>query len=399
VLLNLLGNAVKFTHRGEVAIRVRRVAEDACSATLRFSVRDTGIGFRPDQTAGLFEPFIQGDGSRTRRFGGTGLGLAISKQLIEVMGGQIGAESEESKGSTFWFTAVFEKQMGASAQPPPPDLEGVKVLVVDDNATNRSLVCSLLRSWHCHAEGAADGTSAVAVLRQAAAGADPFRLALLDLSLPDMDGEKLGAQIAADSLLQQTTLVLMAPFGRQNAVERLQALGFAGQVSKPIWDRHLREALAGLGKKAGRAAPAAGFTERSSSRFRANALARILVAEDNSTNQQVATAILNKLGYQADLVANGVDALRALRQADYDVVLMDCEMPEMDGYEATRLIREPRTGARNPHIPIVALTADAITGDREKCLQAGMSDYLAKPVEPRQLAAVLHKWLTLPADP
>ena len=409
VLLNLLGNAVKFTGQGEVAIRVRLEAEDEHTATLRFTVSDTGIGFRQNQAAALFEPFVQGDGSRTRRYGGTGWGLTISKQLVEMMGGQIGVESEEGKGSRFWFTAVFEKQLRSNAPGTEvqPSLRDARVLVVDDNATNRSLVCRLLRFWGCRPEGCADGSSALAILRQAAQGADPFGFALLDMSLAGMDGEELGRRIAADGQLQQTALVLMTGFDRQSDGARLQALGFAGHVSKPIWEHSLRQALLALGaKRCGSIAPAK-YVVQPRKAARANGLARILVAEDNLTNQEVAVAMLKKLGYRADLVANGVEALEALRQADYDVVLMDCEMPEMDGYEATRRIRDLQTGTRNPCIPIIALTADAITGDRDKCLRAGMNDYLAKPVEPRQLADLLEKWripptgaeVRPPADP
>ena len=399
VLVNLLGNAIKFTPQGEVAIRVRLDRENERGVTLRFTVSDTGIGFRQDRASALFEPFVQGDGSITRRYGGTGLGLAISKQLVEMMGGQIGVESQEGKGSAFWVTAVFEKQLRltmplADAE---PSLQNTKVLVVDDNATNRSLVCRLLSSWGSHPEQSADANSALTVLRLAAQGASPFRIALLDMSLPGMGGEELGRRIAADPQLKQTALVLMTALGRDEDSARLSLLGFAGHVAKPIFERTLQRALLRLGAKTSAAAPAAAADHLQHHIVRANGHARVLVVEDNVTNQEVAMAMLNKLGYHADLAANGVEAIQALREAEYDVVLMDCEMPEMDGCEATRLIREPQTRTHNPHIPIIALTADAIIGDREKCLEAGMSDYLAKPVEPRQLAAVLEKWLIEPA--
>jgi CheY-like chemotaxis protein len=400
VLVNLLGNAVKFTGQGEVAIRVRLEAEDERKATLRFTVSDTGIGFPQDRAFALFEPFVQGDGSVTRRYGGTGLGLAISKQLVEMMDGRIGVESEEGKGSTFWFTAVFEKQPRPSAPEADaqPSLRDAKVLVVDDNATNRSLVRRILNSWGCRPEESADGNSALAILRQAAQGADPFQMALLDMSLPGMDGEELARRIAADPQLKQTALVMMTGFWRrwQSDWARLQAMGFAGHVSKPIWEHSLREALLALGAKPSGAAPTAEADRAQRSVARGKSQRRILVAEDNLTNQKVAVAMLHRLGYRADLVGNGVEALRALREANYDAVLMDCEMPEMDGYEAARRIREGQTGTRNAKIPIIAMTASAMTGDRDKCLQAGMSDYLAKPVDPRQLAAVLEKWLIPP---
>ena len=400
VLVNLLGNAVKFTAKGEVAVSVRLEAENECSATLRITIRDTGIGFRQEQASRLFRPFIQADGSSTRRYGGTGLGLTISKQLVELMGGGIGVESAEGKGSTFWFTAVFEKQPGAGPGLPEvhPSLRHARVMVVDDNATNRLLVCRLLRSWGCRPEGCADGKSALTMFRGAAQGSDPFQIALLDVTLPVMDGEQLGRLMAADPQSQPVAVVLMASLGNQGNASHLQAAGFAGCVSKPILHDNLREALLSLSAQRIGTVPAVKHGDTPAKSGRTQRQLRILVAEDNLTNQQVALAMLKKLGHRTSLVANGAEALNALRTADYDIVLMDCEMPQMDGYEAARRIRDPRTGTRNPLIPVIALTADAITGDRDKCLQAGMSDYLAKPVDPRQLADALEKWLTRGAD-
>ena len=434
VLVNLLGNAVKFTAQGEVALRVgletpRLDALKEHAVTLRFTVRDTGVGFRQDRASALFEPFTQADGSSTRRYGGTGLGLTISKQLVELMGGEIGVDSEEGKGSTFWFTVVFEKQIDkqSEVQPQQPSVEGhaptpvqaepvaaafsddrdsafaaslknAKVLVVDASVANQSLVSRLLSSWGLRPGAVADGDSALATLRQAVRGGDSFKVALLDMGLQGMDGEELGRRIASDPQLKQTALVLMTGLGRQHDWARLQALGFTAHVSKPIWGRHLREALlsvdakgSGLAPSAASACPQPGAVQKKTAHKKSDA--RILLAEDNLTNQEVAIAMLTKLGYKADLVVNGTETLRALRKADYDVVLMDCGMPEMDGYEATRCIRENQPWTRNPHITIIAITADAMSGDREKCLQTGMNDYLAKPIALRQLADVLEKWL------
>jgi len=399
ILVNLVGNAVKFTQQGEVSIRAGLETEDDRNVTLLFTVSDTGIGFRQDRTASLFEPFVQADGSKTRRYGGTGLGLTISKRLAEMLGGRIGAESEEGRGSKFWFTAVFEKQPRPSSAmiEVQPRLRNAKVLVVDDSVTNRSLVRGILTSWGCHAEESTDASSALTILRQAVDTAEPFQIAIMDMSLPGMNGEELGKRIAADAKLKDTAVVLMTDFGRKNDKARLQGLGIAAQVWKPILERTLKEALVALVAKGIGAVSMAKIPIQALSSPRGSRQSRILLAEDNSVNQKVAMAMLERLGYCADLVCNGVEALEALAKADYDVVLMDCLMPEMDGYEATRSIREGRSGTRNPRIPIIAITADAMAGDRDRCIQAGMSDYLSKPVELQKLSKILEKWIVPPS--
>ena len=400
VLLNLLGNAIKFTSSGEVALSVTPQAEDERKVTLRFAVRDTGIGFPQHRASALFEPFVQGDLSRTRRYGGTGLGLAISRQLVQMMGGLIGAESEEGKGSTFWFTAVFTKQPVAQPAAPvvPQFLRDSRVLVVDGHASSGSVVSRLLRSWQCRPETVTTAKDALARLDGAADASDAFRLALIGTNLPGAGAEQLGRWIASDPRLPSLSLLLMPAFGRPFDRERLRASGFSGQVAKPIFASNLLAALVALENPAAVSASTAAAYAPFGAVDSPLRTARILVAEDNPTNQEVAGAILGKLGAQVALVSNGIEAIAALRTADYDLVLMDCEMPQMDGYEATRSIREPRTAVRNPRIPIVALTADAISGDRDKCLEAGMDDYIAKPVEPQHLARVLEKWLTRPAS-
>jgi CheY-like chemotaxis protein/HPt (histidine-containing phosphotransfer) domain-containing protein len=365
-------------------------------ATLRFTVRDTGIGFPQNRADSLFEPFVQADGSSTRRFGGTGLGLTISKQLAGMMGGQIGAESEEGKGSTFWFTAVFEKQPDSVAPScnPEADLLNARVLVVDDNATNRTLVRKLLITYGCRAEEAADQDSALNILRRAALAGDPFKAALLDVKLTAGNGDEFRTRFVQDPQLSLTALVLMTDFGHLLDDIRLGELGFSGQISKPIWEQTLRDTLIALGKKEGGSAASSSAVMQPATADASKLTARILLAEDNRTNQIVAAAMLNKLGYKADIVSSGAAAIESLRRADYDVVLMDCEMPEMDGYEATRRIRDGRAATGNPNIAIIAVTADAMSGDREKCLEAGMSDYLPKPIDPRELGVLLQKWLT-----
>ena len=402
ILVNLAGNAVKFTPKGEVAIHVSLEAEAGPSVTLRFAIKDTGIGIPPARLKALFGAFVQVDSSTTRQYGGTGLGLAISKQLAELMGGKIGVESVEGQGSTFWFTVVLTKQSPVRAQLPESGvaLTGVKILVVDDHASNRLVVTSLLRNWGCRYAEAASGETAMAELRTAAQAGDPFRMALLDMCMPGMDGEGLARWIKIEPALQTTVLVLLTSLAQPGTPARLAELGFAGCLTKPLHQAALRSLLKRVLEAAPPSAqPPEAFPEGLdfSSRLTADQprrpTARILVAEDNQTNQAVALAILQRLGYRADAVANGQEAIAALQQIPYDLVLMDCQMPELDGYEASRRIRQPGSGVRSPNLPIIAMTANAMQGDREKCLRAGMNDYLPKPVQPAALMHAIKLWL------
>jgi signal transduction histidine kinase/CheY-like chemotaxis protein/HPt (histidine-containing phosphotransfer) domain-containing protein len=392
ILVNLVGNAVKFTARGCVTMQVDREKEDEHHVVLRFAVSDTGIGISADHQRSLFLPFSQVDGSSTRKYGGTGLGLAICKQLAALMGGQIGVQSEEGKGSTFCFTLAFVKQP-KTAQPPKElaYLRGVCVLVVDDCANSRLLLTRLLTTWGCQCAEAADGVSALFMLHAAVQDGNPYRVALLDKQMPNMNGEELARSIKSDTECRDTVLILMTPLGSRGDTKRLKAIGFAGYVTKPIRHEQLRVKLAmSLGREVASAAPAARISKTPR---RGLHRVHILLAEDNITNQMVAMAILKKLGYQADVVANGKEALQALTKMPYDLVLMDCQMPEMDGYEATRHIRDPRSGVLHRDVPVIAMTAHAMLSDRDKCLAAGMDDYLAKPVEPKALTETLKKWL------
>ena len=395
IVNNLAANAVKFTERGEVGIRVKLAGQDAHTATLAFAISDTGIGIPRDRRASLFSPFVQADESTTRKFGGTGLGLAISRQLAELMGGQIGFDSEEGRGSTFWFTAVFDKQ--PQTEPPAArhaELRGVKALVADRGAANREVVTTLLRSWECRSHEALDAASALALLRQADRDGDPFEIVLVDRSLPGAGREELARQISTAPELKSTVLLLMEPLGEHGGAMRPETSGFAGCVSKPILEARLRDALArALGRRPVPEPLAAARPEIRPRPLPAANPARILLAEDNPVNREVALAILGQLGFTADPVVNGALAVKALQSTNYDLVLMDCEMPEMDGYEATCRIRDPQNRALNPRIPIVAVTASAMPGDREKCLRTGMDDYLAKPIEPDEVAQMLAKWL------
>ncbi len=405
-LTNLAGNSVKFTEKGEIAVVAELVLEDNEHATVRFSVRDTGIGIPKNRQEALFEAFTQVDGSTTRKYGGTGLGLTISRQLAELMGGEIGVDSVEGEGATFWFTGVFRKQPPGSqpASPLPHDvatqLEGLRVLAVDDNETNRLVVGGLLESWRFRHDEVEDGRTALEKLRAAVAQGDPYHLAVLDLLMPEMDGEELGKQIKADPALKETHLILMTSFGKRGDAARMGGIGFEGYLPKPVKQSILFDCLATIlaGKTSEKSEGRKALVTRHSIAEGKRANARILMAEDNITNQLVALGILKKLGLSADAVANGAEAVKALESIPYDLVLMDCQMPEMDGYEATAEIRNPQSKVRNHAIPIVAMTANAMRGDREKCIDAGMNDYISKPVNPHALAEVLDKWLPQDRD-
>ncbi|MEN6624724.1 MAG: response regulator [Candidatus Sumerlaeia bacterium] len=398
VLINLGGNAIKFTHQGEVAMRADLVAEDDRHTTLRFSVTDTGIGIPEDKIPILFLPFTQVDGSTTRKYGGTGLGLAISRQIVQMFGGEIHCESVLDQGSKFWFTAVFEKQARSDEPEPAPlaSLCGVRILVVDDYASNRLLTANFLKGWGCRHTEVDNGEDALFHLRQAVREADPYCIALVDMHMPGMDGAEFGRRVKADPELSATQLVVMTSLGERGEAARLEKLGFSGYLTKPLRQNQLHDLLAVvLGRlQAEPLAPAkVGLVTRHTIAEARKHRVRVLLAEDNITNQLVALKILEKLGYRAEAVANGKEAITALSTIPYDIVLMDCQMPEMDGLEATQWIRGGISGVLNPGVPIIAMTAHAMKGDRERCLAAGMDDYLSKPVQPAEMAAALERWL------
>jgi PAS domain S-box-containing protein len=394
VLLNLAGNALKFTHQGEISVRAGLVAETATDVVVGFSVKDTGIGIAADQQGRLFQKFTQADASTTRRYGGTGLGLAISKRLVELMGGEIGLVSEEGRGSEFWFRVRLSKQAERARAPiPTAEIRGVHVLVVDDNATNREVLAAQLKAWGVRTEEVTNGPSALRELAQARDAGDPFAAAILDMQMPDMDGADLARAIKADETLKYTRLVLMTSLGHRGDARQMEEIGFAAYLVKPVRQSDLFDSLSTVLARSPVSPAKQHIVTRHVVREMRRGAVRVLLAEDNVTNQQVALGILKKLGLRADAVADGSEAIRSLETIPYDIVLMDVQMPEMDGFEATRRIRDPRSAVLNHAIPIIAMTAHAMQGDRERCLEAGMGDYVTKPVSPEALAEALDRWL------
>jgi PAS domain S-box-containing protein len=413
VLLNLVSNAIKFTERGEVIVRVTRsegigdreqMTGDSGVGSrplspITFAVTDTGIGISPEARARLFSPFMQADSSTTRRYGGTGLGLAISRRLVELMGGEIGVDSEEGRGSTFWFTLPLDHaETDAAERPPPADLAGRSVLVVDDNATNRQILSRQLGGWGVSVATAPNGSIALGLLRAAAADGHPFDLAILDMQMPGMDGPMLARQIKADATIAAVPLALLTSIGRTGLREEHVKHGFVEILTKPVRQSQLRAWLDGLLEATARDTVVTTAETPPAVAPHADALVpRILVAEDNAVNQRVVVRMLERFGYGADIVGTGVEAVDAVTRLAYAAVLMDCQMPEMDGYEATRVIRERERLQHVPasqRLPIIALTANALATDRDRCLAAGMDEYLAKPLRPAMLATILERFLT-----
>jgi two-component system, sensor histidine kinase and response regulator len=397
ILTNLVGNAVKFTERGEIVVQSALVEETDHDVLIRFAVTDTGIGIAPGACEQLFQSFSQADSSTTRRYGGTGLGLAISKRLVEMMGGTIGVESIRDKGSTFWFTVRLAKRPVPSSAwhvKNLAELGRLRVLGVDDNTTNRALLAAQLGGWGMHVECVANASGALECLRAAHRDARPYALAILDHQMPDMDGMTLARTIKSDPLLATVRLVLLTSVSYRGCAGEAQDAGFSAFLIKPIRQSQLYDCIATVMGMATELSPARLITRHALGEAQARLRARVLIAEDNVVNQRVATRLLEKLGCRVDVVANGLEAVEASGRIVYHCIFMDCQMPEMDGYKATTVIRqrEAQTGA---HIPIIAMTADAMESDRERCLAAGMDDYIAKPVQPKDLGTTLHKWIQL----
>ncbi len=394
ILLNLGGNAVKFTEKGEVVIRVQLENQTDETAKLLFEVTDTGVGIPRDKQEMIFESFTQADGSHSRKYGGTGLGLSISRRLVELMGGQIGVDSEPGKGSRFWFVVILKKSQTKEAlgSNPSVDFRNLRVLVVDDNQTNRTLMIKTLRSLGCNAQAVAGGVEALRRLKESTKPNDGFHLVLLDMQMPGMDGAETLRAIKEDPQIKDVPVIVLTSIGQRGDVSRLQASGCAGYLTKPVKQSQLAETIAAVmsRRRTGPNEPPGPVVTRHSLREDKRRRIRILLAEDNHMNQKLAVALLTKAGYLVDAVEDGRKAVEALRQGQYDLVLMDVQMPVMNGFEATKAIREME--GETKHTPIVAMTAYAMTGDREKCLEAGMDGYVSKPIDPEFLVKVIEKF-------
>jgi len=394
---NLLSNAIKFTNNGgEVSIRIHQVAEAGSQVTLRCEVKDSGIGIAPEAQAKLFQPFTQADTSTTRRYGGTGLGLAICRSLIEMMQGEMGVNSTPGKGSTFWFTVKLEKQSRTSSDTETfrstIEIAGSRALIVDDNATNREILHYQLLAWKIQNASTSGGAEALTLLREAVSAGAPYNLVILDMQMPVMDGVMLARAIKADPALAHTKLIMLSSMSEQLEQDELRAVGINACLVKPAKQSCLFNCIAdALGAK--RAPTSGNIVAETSAAPAGSHKVRILLAEDNTINQDVALGQLDRLGYTADVVANGREALDAVNSKPYDIVLMDCMMPEMDGYEATKKIRalERQNVNSRPRVHIVAMTANAMLGDRDKCMAAGMDDYVSKPVQLADLRRAIEK--------
>ena len=399
ILLNLGGNAIKFTQTGEVVIRATLEDSTPEHATVRFEVSDTGIGVAAEAQSRLFQPFSQVDASTARHYGGTGLGLSICKQLAELMGGTVGLKSVEGAGSTFWFTARLEQvRSGTQQVPRRRDLAGLRILLVEENAASRDMFAHGVSKFGMYCAEAQDAEQALSLLREASHRGAPFEVALINTQLPDLDGFSLAARIKGDPDLQKTRIILVASLGQRGHGRTAEQVGGSAYLTKPVRESDLYDCIAatiaGPGDRA--TSPAALITRHVIAAARGRRRARLLLVEDNEVNQMLAVELLEREGYRVDVAGNGHEALKALAGTEYALILMDCQMPGMDGFEATAAIRGSETGGRR--IPIIAMTAGSMDGDRERCLAAGMDDYVSKPIEPENLFQVIRKSLPAVAE-
>ena len=396
-LLNLTHNAIKFTKEGEVVIRISPENETDTHIKAGFEVKDTGVGIPAEKTDTIFESFKQTDSSTTRMYGGTGLGLSISKKLVELMGGEIGVESQLGVGSTFWFTALFEKQphreenLFASS----PDIVGKRFLLVDDNITNLEILKGYIEAWGCFCDVASSGEMALSLMNAVAKVNAPFDAVIMDMRMPAMDGAELGRRIKGDPKLKDTTLLMLTSLGLRGDASKMEQIGFAGYLTKPVRRSQLFNTLLNVlnNRKQKPSHQKPRFVTKytlSEEKRRKN---RVLIVEDNIINQKLVLRMIEKFGFQADIAGNGKEALKTLERFHYHIILMDVQMPEMDGIDATKKIRDPTSHVTDHEIPIIAMTAHAMKGDKERCLDAGMNDYVSKPIQPQELLNTIEKYL------
>lgn len=398
VVTNLMGNAIKFTERGEVIVRIDALQQNEQMVRLNFSVSDTGIGLTEEQRGRLFKPFSQADGSTTRKFGGTGLGLAISKELVEMMHGQIDCTSEPGQGSRFWFEVNLgiNRKVNSFKVQPRSELKGLRILIIDDNATNRSILEHQASGWGMISATVECGSKGLQILREASADGEPYDLILLDMHMPEMDGLEVANALTADERINTARMIMLTSVGLRGDAQSARQAGIRAYLTKPVRQGDLYSCLTEvMGEIQTDATPQLVTRHSLAEALERKIIGRrVLVAEDNPVNQEVALGMLRKLGFQVDLVADGRQAVEAVLASPYDLIFMDCQMPELDGYKATAEIRsfEQESGMEKP-VPIIALTANALQGDRDKCMAAGMDDYLSKPFNRDQIVEVLDRWL------
>jgi CheY-like chemotaxis protein/nitrogen-specific signal transduction histidine kinase/HPt (histidine-containing phosphotransfer) domain-containing protein len=404
ILSNLVNNAIKFTQQGDITVTVdlepafnsKNGAISKNSTPIRFQVRDTGIGISKDIQAILFQPFSQADSSTTRKYGGTGLGLAISKQLVDLMGGVISIDSDLGQGSVFRFTIPFEpadlKQFSGNKLDTSA-LAGIKLLLVEDNAINREILVDYATSWHMQVSVAHDGADALARLKKAEAENSSFQMVIIDMKMPNMNGLELAAKIRANKQFAHLPLVMLTSTLFRGEAKEAKELGFAAYVTKPIRRSDLYQCLIQAIRENKEIGPASNSITVTKIESDPKFQARILIADDNLVNQEVVGLMLQKIGCHVDIANNGKEALQAVTNNHYDLVMMDCMMPKLDGYEATRTIRQLQASGELPSFPVIAITANAIEGDRDKCIAAGMDDYLAKPFKFAEIKRIIENWL------
>jgi len=386
VLINLIGNAVKFTEAGEIVVRAGKREARGPGVAVHFEVIDTGVGLTREEADRIFAVYSQLDSSTTRRHGGAGLGLAIARMLTELMGGEMGVDSEKGKGSRFWFTALFREAAQKVRRPQTTaPLAGLSIAIIDDNRTNRTILERYVTSWGMRGRSFDSGHEALREMRRASHGEDPFEVAIVDLMMPELDGAAVAAAVRSDEALRSLAVILLTSAGKSEK----DIPGVDAEMVKPVRPSQLFDVLQTvLGER-----PSHGASEALA---RAPVMrgqgARVLVVDDNAANQKVALRMIERLGYRGDVAGTGAEATAMVGRGHYDAVLMDCQMPEMDGYEASRQIRHNERGGRR--MPIIAMTADAVADERDRCLAAGMDDYITKPIKLHVVAAVLERWLT-----